>query len=332
MLSKEKLYIDRCLEAFESRAGQEQKHKFNFSIADLNIKISILGQPLVSEVMDALIWGCTESDLQADIEFYVVQGFPFPSPPWSIDEYQQHDLPAHLSDGAVLAKFDFENNSLSIFDRDRKIGIYWCQEVSSLSVWTYGAPLRNLFTWALLDQQIYLIHAAGVSTEGNGYLISGYSGAGKSTTTMACMADGFTTVGDDYCALSLKDGIKAYSLYGFAKVVLGSIGASLIDLSITKRERSDNKVHVPLGKNQVREIKIDAVVLPKVSAKTGSPVLISPGAALIRFAPSTIFQNALLSQHMLKAMGGLLSKVPTYLLEVGPDISNVSNAIRSIKP
>lgn len=332
MLSKEKIYIDSCLAAFESRAHQERRHSFDFSVADINIRISILGDELVPELTEALNWGFAESKQQPDIEFYAVSGFPFPAPPWSAEEYQKGDLPATLSDGAVLAKFDFDSDTLNIFDRDRRIGIFWCKDIATLPVWEFGAPLRNLLTWALVDQSIYLVHAAGLSYGSQGYLVSGPSGAGKSTTTLACLADGFKAVGDDYCALSFRDGIKLYALYGFAKVVLGSIGASLIDLSQAKRERSDNKVHVPLAGSQLREIEVSAIVLPQVAERTGKPVLISPGSAMIRLGPSTIFQNSRLSQNVLAALGELLRRVPTYILEVGPDIANVPKAIRGIKP
>ena len=56
----------------------------------------------------------------------------------------------------------------------------------------------TMAAWAL-DHDLLAMHSAAVEVDGRGVLLIGASGAGKSTTAMACAAAGLGFLGDDLC-------------------------------------------------------------------------------------------------------------------------------------
>ena len=72
------------------------------------------------------------------------------------------------------------------------------ETVDDLPVWDSGAPLRTPIHWACVDRGWRLVHAATLGIGRRAVLIVGPGGVGKSGTTLAGMANGLQTVGDDY--------------------------------------------------------------------------------------------------------------------------------------
>lgn len=88
------------------------------------------------------------------------------------------------------------------------------------------SPMKNLVHWVVAAQGGLLVHGAAVGLpHGNGtagLLILGESGYGKSTTTLACVAQGWLTCGDDSVAVfSDEGGWSAVSIYSAIKTKLG---------------------------------------------------------------------------------------------------------------
>ncbi len=69
-----------------------------------------------------------------------------------------------------------------------------------------------------------LIHAAAVGTEAGAVLITGRSGSGKSTTSLAALRGGLYYLGDDYVVVGLEPEPTVYSLYSTAKLNADQVG------------------------------------------------------------------------------------------------------------
>ncbi len=91
------------------------------------------------------------------------------------------------------------------------------------------SPLRFLVHWTTLAAGGVLLHGAAVSPPDQaddpprGTVILGEAGYGKSTTTMACLARGWHTCGDDAIAAFPHDrGWSAHSVYAAVKTKLNA--------------------------------------------------------------------------------------------------------------
>lgn len=107
-------------------------------------------------------------------------------------------------------------------------------------------------SWAV-DNALLPVHAAALEFEGRGVLLVGESGAGKSTTAVACALEGAGLLGDDLCLVDAERRI-IHSWYGTVK--LHDDSAELLGA------RSWDRLGVnPMGKSVVAVSRIDALRL-----------------------------------------------------------------------
>ena len=81
----------------------------------------------------------------------------------------------------------------------------------------------TMAAWAL-DHHLLAMHSAAVEVDGRGVLLIGASGAGKSTTAMACAAAGLGFLGDDLCLVD-PHSRTVYGWYGTMKLFDDSAAA-----------------------------------------------------------------------------------------------------------
>jgi ABC-type multidrug transport system fused ATPase/permease subunit len=108
-------------------------------------------------------------------------------------------------------------NTMTCLDRHTQhlIGsIAWGETVF---LYERGKPLTMPLTTWYSDRNTPVIHASLVSRDGQGVLFAGWSGSGKSTSSLACPHDGFDYLGEDFVGLQkLPDGFFVeYSLSKF---------------------------------------------------------------------------------------------------------------------
>ena len=96
----------------------------------------------------------------------------------------------------------------------RLAGALWTCEAAG-EEWTSVCEntLRVLTAYRLLELGGAMIHSAGISGEGEGYLLLGPSGAGKTTASRLCLEEGATVLSDDLNALVREgDGVRMVKL------------------------------------------------------------------------------------------------------------------------
>jgi hypothetical protein len=72
--------------------------------------------------------------------------------------------------------------------------------------------LRVLYAWLVLEQPGLLLHAAGVISNGKGYVFFGHSGSGKTTTARFSLGLGKTVLSDDLVIIKKRG--DRFWLYG----------------------------------------------------------------------------------------------------------------------
>jgi hypothetical protein len=269
-------------------------------------------------------------DSDPDIEIFAVEGRGLINLPWDVGEAADNvGIESGWTEG-VRATYSSDYSTLSMFDRANKRGLFWVKSAKDVPEWEFGAPLRNILTWAFVDQGLHVVHAAGVGVSDTGVMISGPGGAGKSTTTAICIQAGFQTTGDDYCIISASETPRIFSLYGLMKLVPGALGtASVVNSSLTE-PRSDGKVHFDIASSMTRSLAITTILFPTVGARTSDPIALSPKEALLRLIPSTWAQTALPQTELLHSLSKLAQSIRSFHLEVGPDIDRIPEILRGL--
>jgi hypothetical protein len=259
-------------------------------------------------------------------------GTPFPPPPWRPGEYLPRDeILGRTAAGRFKASFNVDARILSLLDRSAGVGVFWCPDARRLRPWDVGAPLRALLHWALADEGLHVLHGATAGDARGAVLLAGHGGAGKSSTTFACLHAGMQTVGDDYCAIDVEARPPvAHALF--------DVGKLASDASERFGHAWAHRGHEGEGKAQIAlsaaypggvadALALRAIVLPRVAPRTGTPVRVPAAGALRALAPSTLQQTPASGRTEMAVMGRLVRTLPAFALEIGPEPEPLAAAI-----
>ncbi len=196
-----------------------------------------------------------------------------------------------------------------------------------LTLFETGRPLYfPLMLW-LRDRRVQFVHAGLVAKGGDGLVLCGQGGSGKSTTTLLCLAAGFDFLGDDYVGLEERGGgFVGHSL--FCSTYLDPAGlrrfpdldAAAIHGSSVEEDKSVALVSEVWPGRLAPSARIRAVLLPEVSGEPTTRIeKASRGYALRRAAPSSILQLLAPEASSLARISALVETTPCYRVALGTD-------------
>lgn len=319
-------YLDKAIDFCKSTKGEE----FDILVAGKRIRFHFKTGKIRSVIEPAFLWCVQPLAKEPDIRIFIYSGLPFPSPSWRKENYLPNGIIGHLEDGDLLATYDSQYQILSMYNRVKQVGIFWCLDVAELPEWEFGAPMRNLISWALMNFNLFLIHAAGVGTEHSGGLLAGPSGVGKSTSTMACIRSGLKTVGDDYCVMGIEPTPMIYGLYGLAKIHPNSMSASMVNMSEARFRRKDGKVHIPINEAMIPAMPLRTLIIPRITQNVLDSFPISSRESFLKISVNNLLQSMLLRDKLFLGISALTKAVPSYALEVGPNLLENVSKIREL--
>ncbi len=138
-------------------------------------------------------------------------------PSWSDSTCDPAAFHAILAEARLRAANPFQQRLWLAIDDAAGIGVQLAPTLADRPVWFGGAPLRHHLHWLLRARGRRIAHAASLGRNGRGILLLGHGGAGKSGTTLAGVAAGLQTVGDDYVALGGLDPAVAQPMFRIIK-------------------------------------------------------------------------------------------------------------------
>ena len=222
---------------------------------------------------------------------------------------------------------------VSMLDRDRGTLEVWIIDGSRLTSGERARPGQFLLTVWLADHGIEVVHSGVVSHEGKGALFAGMSGAGKSSSTMACVEAGLGFLGDDFIGIERCDGrLVAHSLFATCSLVPENLQRfpGLGDGSWVVK---DDKTIVSIARlapdQMVRIVPVHAVLLPRVTGSHGVDRA-APRDALLRLAPSSIVRRPVPAGRLLRVLRELATEVPAWWIDCGSDSSQIATDVRSV--
>ncbi len=311
-------------------------HRF-YSIGDYPVCLRFAGSALVPLITPALehlaIPPSTEPALTICIWESDSSGLDTPpAPPWSWNDYIVRGEVHGYNDDRIHTAFHV--NTLSMLDANLDLGIYWVRSECQLPYYESGSPLLRILHWWMRRHGRQLIHAAAVGSAKGGVLLAGKGGSGKSTTALASINSDLLYSGDDYCLVTADPEPYVYSVYSSGKVNAEDIERfPFLKPALSNADHLDTQKalyffykHFP-GRISTR-FPIRAILLPRV---TGSPDTrlkkIPSSAGLLALAPSTIFQLPGAGDGAFRILADIVKKTPTYILEVGTNLSRISDTI-----
>jgi hypothetical protein len=209
-----------------------------------------------------------------------------------------------------------------------------------LSLYERGKPLHVPLTLWYSDREIQLVHAGLVARNGEGVLLAGPGGSGKSTSALTCLGAGFRFLGDDYAGLELRgDGtIVGHSVFGSTWLEPEQLRRfpSLAPHAIHGRLPSERKPMVllsPMFSDRLeRSVPIRALALPRVADAAITRVhRASRAEALKQMVPSSLFEQLLRpGARGFQRLAQLVDRVPTYWLELGRSLESIPRAVEEL--
>lgn len=181
----------------------------------------------------------------------------------------------------------------------------------------------------------HVVHGAAVSVEGQGVLLVGAGGAGKSTTAIAMARAGAALLADDLCVIERDAGTAVvHPLYASCKLNADSDRRLALDTATLGRTAGSKRV-----------IAMDGPLAPGAAVPVAAVVLLRPPGALdgaVRREPAGRAAAALGATGLLAALGAidladwfrgataLVRAVPAYSVELTWDLGRLTGAIAGV--
>jgi hypothetical protein len=234
-----------------------------------------------------------------------------------------HDVP---DSGVVSAEggtiVHLHRHSAVVFDRAAGHIRALAGNANGVASWQRAKPLQLPLSIFFADRAVDLLHGGLVSLRGNGVLIVGAGGSGKSTLTVASLLEGLQFLGDDCVGVQVLDGrFEGSSIFGSS--CLEHTHLQRFPQLAGSRNGDGAKAVLPLAQlfagRMTATTTIRAIVLPRVTH--GEHVTLEPASAkeaLLALAPSSILKRAVPAAESLARMARLVRELPAFRLNMGP--------------
>ncbi len=328
-----RLLCDRFDDAYHAALDKMGCIIRNYRIAGYTVRLAFAGPALVSLMTPALAHLAIPDEETPNLTLYLWDGASTgiaPPQPWTpADSALRGELPT-FSNAQILTAIQPDVNAISLFDRSRRLGFYWIDSPSSLRTYERAAPLKILLNWWLRERGLAMIHAGAVGTEEGSVLLVGKSGAGKSTTTLACLNSGLRYLADDRCLLSLAQEPQVYCVYNSAKLHLAQMERfpNLLAAVHNEHETATEKALLYLQQVVPQQIAdclpIRAILLAKVAKTTTTSITPIQRREVLRdFITSTLVYQPGAAHEEVHMMTELVRRVPCYQLNLGSDLAGI---------
>ena len=311
-----------------------------FSLPNLTIEAWFSDPDYAELCARNLANGCSPATQgRPDLTLYLLDsesaGWP-PPPRWMHEAFDRQTANAELAQAGLRGAYLHDPRVWQFYAESARTGVQLVRRKGAMPAWESGGPLRAFLHWAYAAQQRRLCHAATLGLDGQGILLVGAGGSGKSGTCLAGITHGLDTVGDDYCLVGQGETVAAYPLFRMPKQDPAGVARAI-------GEQADSGFGAPnwQGKYEipasmlarqpfVPQLEIRAIVVPRV-AHAGRSVLrpVQPGLAMRSFAPSSAFQLPDGEHEAIAFAGALCRRLPCFELELSADAREIAGAIRA---
>lgn len=334
-------YFQYVLHNFEKSsqikgASQDRYYKIGGQI----IHLRFAGTAMTDIMTPALAHLEIDSQLESGLTICLGDGesmrLPQSLAQWNIEDPASSGGFRYYTDDRIYIIYQIDAYLFSMIDIERNLAFLWASDVSKIPYYINGAPIHSIFHYWFTKHKQQIVHAASVGTKDGAVLIVGKGGSGKSTSALACLNAGMYYLGDDYTLISNDAKPLVYSLYCSGKVNVEDMDRfPQLQARVGNDQLIiDQKALYFLGdvfpSQFISHLPIKAVLLPVISGKPHSQLRKTSAAAVLKaLAPSTLFQLPGAGEQAFRTMVNCVSKVQTFNLELGSDLSSIPTVIKN---
>jgi hypothetical protein len=311
-----------------------------FRLPRLDLTVWFASEALAAFCESRLFQHREASPALARAEIYVLDaGLAGWTPPEVWPEqagFSSRSFEQSLAVGNLRGFYHHEGPSWQFFDPVQGVGIMTLSSALGIPPWETGSPLRLFLHWAYAAAGLRLVHAATLGLGGEGVLISGASGSGKSGTTLAGFLNGLDTVGDDYVLIEDGAAPTAYPVFRLFKQDTNGLRRVGLDENTTGNNLLNwhGKIEFDaadrLGKPLVDRMRIRAIFIPAIARLQRSRIEPADArSAALSIAPSGVFQLPGDSASGLRFLAAVVRKLPAFRLMLSEDPAEIADAIHS---
>lgn len=243
------------------------------------------------------------------------------------------------SDGRWVAQF--QPHSFTLLDIKYSVGVGWVNRADCMQPWERAKPLLAELTVWLTTHGLVGTHGGFVARDGDGVLLVGKGGSGKTTCALTCLQAGFDFFGDDHVEIEETEGGN-YLCHGiYASTALWpshalrfpQLAASeMRGVAITERPKPCFLLPNSVADSFRSPAAVRAIIVPQVSDRIDTEYIpIGKLQALLAIAPSSLIARFPISAKAgLNAMKRLVARVPCFQLQLGSDLQQIPVAIASL--
>jgi hypothetical protein len=332
-------FFDAARDAFERAAATAGLHEHDLTIAGARIRLRFAGNALEPLLLPSIEHSRThrrDADVALTVSFFdsLTTGVKMPPPAWGPGDYGPKGSIVGFNDDRMHAAFQPGIDVLNLYDAGRRAGLYWVAEPSIVPWWE--TPLRTMLHWWAAPTTLQPLHGGAVGQGGAGALIVGNSGAGKSTTTLACLEAGMDYVGDDYLVVDVAS-TTAYSLYSTVKLEPDNLdrfpmlAPLVVNADHLDTQKAILRLHEHRSERIVSGLQLRAIVLPRVTGRRESRLAPGSAAEALRIlAPTTSFHLPGYEREVVAKLSTLVRSLPCHRLEAGTDLDQLAATITNL--
>lgn len=242
-----------------------------------------------------------------------------------------------------LLHLDFPGRGRALVDLEARRVVATHPDLSERSVWAASHPLFTIPLAELLKREgLFMLHAAGLARGERALLITGASGAGKTTLTLALLRAGYGFLADDTVLLSARGGADGPGLRALAfpdemdlteQTTKFFPDLPLGGLVWTPQGRPKQAVsaHAVFGRPPVWNCEPVALIFPQPGAAHQSRLSrLAPDEALLQVLCNVLRTRADATQAQLDALALLVNQCVCLRLETGRDFDTLPDLLGDV--
>lgn len=317
--------------------------EYDFLIAGYRIRLHFAGPALVPLFTPALAHLAVPAN--ADLPDLTVclwdsqsAGVALPPCPWTQQDVQLRGEVAAYTAENLLTVVQLDTGAVSVLNHTRNLGVYWIAAGDQLPAYERAAPLKVILHAWLARRSLSMIHAGAVGTASGAVLITGKTGSGKSTASLACLSDSLNYLSDDRCLISLRTGEPvAYCIYNSAKLHSDHIirFPHLVPHISNPNESAPEKSLVFVQQyaphRLLAPLPIKAILLARVAHQPETTIAPVRGMAVLReLATSTLIYQPAAAHAEVHTMAELVRRVPCYMINLGYNLEGIPPVVTEL--
>jgi GT2 family glycosyltransferase len=329
--------LERALAA-EAKMGTVERW---FDVAGATLRLSFAGDRLVECFVPALAHLEIPAASRADAVFHVWDsestGVAMVPPICAKEHFTGRGDIWSMMSRRFRSAFLGAEVAVTLMDVETVTGVFWIQAASDLPYWATASPMRNLLHWWMERRGCQLVHGAAIGVDGEGVLITGRGGLGKSTTALACLDAGLQYLADDFLVVEPGPNPRVHSLYSTGKLEWSQMArfprfAGLArNYGSPQGDKAVLYLHPAFDGQLVRSLTLKAILTPAIVDRPASGLRPISRPVLERaagFTTMTLLPHA--GGQTMAFVERLVACLPGLRLELGSDIAAIPATIRAL--